>query len=375
MLLSNKVTASQDGLEVVGPMMGESMPVTDGADHRRMRGAVARTFTPKGLSAARAGQIMATKIQQRVASWEGAPKLKIVTLARDLTLDIIFAIVGVPEDSSAEWRRRYDDFLLGFINLPVRVAGSPQWRSRRARRWLDRRLEAIVGNAKAKKTSDLVSGMVHGRDSEGQGLSQQELIDNLRVLLFAGHETTATAIAWMTYHLAADPSLWRRLCREIGPASELPLSNADLAPFPFAMGLFREALRLHPPIGMVGRKVIKEVEIHGRRISPGTSVGICIADLSRDPKRYENPDQIRPERWSSTKVRAGSLETVQFGGGPHFCLGYHLALLEGVQFLVAFASSLQRRGVQLVRRPLPSGIQYPIARASGRARLSFEPVP
>ena len=374
-LLGNKVTASQDGHEVIGPMMGESMLVADGAAHRRMRGAVVRTFSPKGLSAAGAGEIMAAIIRQRVASWDGVRTLKIVTEARDLALDIIFAIVGVPADSSAEWRRRYDDFILGFINFPVRVVGSPQWRSRRARRWLDQRLERIVDNARADGSAGLVGGMVHGRDSEGLGLSKQELIDNLRVLLLAGHETTATVLAWMTSHLAADASLWERLIGEIGPDTELPICNADLERFPFAMGLFREALRLHPPIGMIGRKVITDLEIHGRRISPGTSVAICVADLSRDPQRYERPDMMRPERWMSGKVRPGSLETVQFGGGPHFCLGYHLALLEGVQFMVAFASSLQRRGVRLVCKPLPSSMQYPIARASGRARLDFERVP
>ncbi len=373
-LLANKVTRSRDGIEVLAPMMGESMILADGPAHRRMRGAVARTFSPKGLGGANAGRTMATIIEDRVARWEGTKRLKIVPEARELALDVIFAIVGVPVDENAEWRRRYDSFLLGFLNLPTGIAGSPRWRSQRARRWIDARMENIIERAAAASSADLVGGMVQGRDDEGRGLTHQELVDNLRLLLFAGHETTATVIAWMGYHLAADPDLWERLLAEVGPETPLPTTSADLDRFPFALGLFREALRLHSPVGLIGRKVAGELELQGKRIPEGTSVMVCVADLSRDPERYEDPDQVRPERWMKDRVRAGSLETVQFGAGPHFCLGYHLACLEGVQFMVAFASSLQRRRLRLARRSLPSSIEYPLARPSARAVLELERV-
>ena len=367
-LLRNTATASRDGAAVIEPVVGGTMIMIDGPPHRRMRGAAARTFSPRGLRAAEAGPIMAEVITRRVGAWEGARELAIVAEARDLALDIIFRIVEVDEGATGTWRRRFDELLLGFINLPLNFVGTPRWRSERARRWLDDAIEALVERA-GERGEGLVAALARGRDEDGRGLTQRELIANLRLLLFAGHETTATAISWVVFHLAHDEGLWTRLCAEVGPDAELPVNKDDMARYPFALGLFREVLRLHPPIGLIGRVVTEELSVLGHALPVGSSVSVCVRGFGRDPARFAEPERVLPERWADRPARPGSIDTLPFGAGPHFCLGYHLACWEGVQFTVGLASALQRWGKRLAPRPLPRAYEYPIARPSKRERV------
>ena len=210
-------------------------------------------------------------------------------------------------------------------------------------------------------------------DEGGKGLPPRELIDNVRVLLFAGHETTATAIAWMVFHLAEDPELWRRLCEEVGPDTPTPVDAAGMKSFPFSLGLFREVLRLHPPVGLIARLVTEPLTVHGHALPVGTSVSLCVGEFGADPARYEDPERARPERWAGKAVRPGSVDTLAFGAGPHFCLGYHLACWEAVQFIVCFAAALQRWGKRVDARALPRTVEFPIARPGRRHRVRLVP--
>ena len=149
----------------------------------------------------------------------------------------------------------------------------------------------------------------------------------------------------------------------------VPSSPKDLRDFPYAEGVFREALRLHPPVASDARLAIEDLEIEGFTVPKGTLVSIPIGLLSRDPELYPDPDAFRPERWIGRAAGISPTEMVQFGGGPHFCLGYHLAWMEIVQFAVALARHLPARGPRLegafpAARFLP--LQHPSARFEAR---------
>lgn len=235
-------------------------------------------------------------------------------------------------------------------------------------------LEIIAAARDADPESSMIAGMVRGRDEHGRGLSEDELLDNLRVLVFAGHETTASTMAWALLHLGLDRARWRKLVDEAVSADHPPVTPEELARFPYAEGVFREALRLHPPLAFDSRFVEQRFSFMGSTLERGVEVGLSLHNLSRAADRYSNPDAFLPERWLGRERRPSALETAQFGGGPHFCLGYHVAWLEAVLFLVSVARTLGGRNAApvTVGGALPRPTYMPIQRPPRSARVVFE---
>lgn len=373
-VLRNRETSSRHLTSVGGELLGRSLLVLDGAPHRRTRGAMAAPFTPRGLNAASAGALMRGVIEPRVEAWAQRTEVALTEETREFAVDVIFRMMGIPSSELSEWRRQFEELMLLGLPLDWDLPGFPRRRGKRAKRWIDARLERFIEQARGRSPdADLVAAMVHGRDDEGRGLDHEELLDNLRILVFAGHETTASIMAWMTLELAKHPDCWHRAVDEALAADGPPTTAEELARFPFMESVFRETLRLHPPAPLDSRVTETELELFGTKIPPGVVVGCSLYALSRDPDRYPEPDRFDPDRWATLGRKPGALETAQFGGGPHFCLGYHMAWLEAVQFGVTLARTLGERdlGPILIDGKLPTPVWFPASRppAGTRVRL------
>ena len=114
-----------------------------------------------------------------------------------------------------------------------------------------------------EKRDLLKKRVVAARDEQGLALTDRELVDNLRVLLFAGHETTASILAWLTIQLAQRPDLWDPLCAESCSAAAVPSSIAEAKALPFGEAMFREVLRRYAPVWFTRRRVSEEVIYRG----------------------------------------------------------------------------------------------------------------
>ena len=372
---SSAILGKMAGETVAGSPLGRSLLVLDGAAHRRARAVLNAPFTPRGMSAIGMGQVIAEVVAARVSGWRDVTRLSIANETREIAIDVIFRTLGIPIEDLCMWRVKFEEMLSLAVPLVGNVPGSAGWRARRARLFVDDRLRDIVRESRSRpREESFVTDLVHGRDDEGQGLDEEELIDNLRVLVIAGHETTASVMAWAALHLAAQPALWDRLVDEAQRADRPPINPDELSQFPLAEGIFREALRMHPPATIDTREVISPVELLGQMLAPGTLVSLAIFGLARNPLRYPRPDVFDPDRWLSASKRPGPLETAPFGGGPHFCLGYHMAWLEAVHFIVAFARALSGRGLRpsLEGEDLPTPVWFPVLRPprSSAIRLS-----
>jgi cytochrome P450 len=165
--------------------------------------------------------------------------------------------------------------------------------------------------------------------------------------------------------------VWRRLRDEALAAPGLPRSPKELRQFPYAEAVFRETLRLHPPVFQDARHASVDFEVAGSTIKAGTILNIPVLTLSRDPDLYPDPDAFRPERWLDRKEPPTPMEMVQFGAGPHFCLGYHLAWMEIVDFAVALGRELPARGPRL-RGAFPASRYLPILHPSANMRARFD---
>lgn len=339
--LKNRGTTNEHYQKIAHRLLGDSLLVKDGKPHSRVRSAMNAPFLPKGLSASEVGPMMAETIGEHVQTWVGLGKFPVLARTRELTLHILFRMIGVDTTELDQWRHHYEEFMLGGISIPFNFPGSPAYRAERARVWLDTRLTKIIEDVRQNPApGKLVSELVHGKNEEGQTLGNQDLIENLRLLCLAGHETTASTMAWILFYLGQDPALWERVVAESLAAPGVPNSPKELRAFPLAEGVFREALRLHPPVAMVTRLTTAPYPIGDQTLPAGIQLGTPIYTLCRDPERYPDPERFYPDRWIRRPEPPGAVETIAFGGGPHFCLGYHVAWMECVQLSVALARGL-----------------------------------
>jgi cytochrome P450 len=372
-LFKHKSLSSAYLQQMMPDVFGISIIAQDDPTHRHMRSAMNPPFLPRGLSSSELGATFAEMIEKRIRTWPDRGALPLLSETRELVLSLMFRMLGVPESEIAEWRHQYEEFMLLVIHIPFDVPGSPRRRGTRARNWLRQRLLAFIADARRHPERPGLLGMlVHARDENGEPLSEDELVDNLRLLVLAGHETSASTMAWIVAKLAEHPHVWQQLCAETKRAGGLPRTPKELRNFPYAEAVFRETLRLHPPVSNDARRTLTDVEFDGRRIPAGTDVTIPIIHLSRLASQYPEPDVFRPERWLGRQEALSPIELIQFGGGPHFCLGYHVAWMEIVQFVVAVALVLERRGLapRLPGGP-PRAWYLPLLHPSASTRVAF----
>ncbi len=374
-VMKNKKTRSDMMTEGVPHITLDTVLVNDGDTHKRMRGAMSSSFTPKGLSAAEVGELILRLFEPRVKAWDLTAPLSVHEQTSEFALDVIFHILGVENDELPQWRVKFAEYLSPGIVLPLDLPGTPLRGSRMAGEWMDERFERMIARVKKEgDTESLLGSLVHGADEKGRRLEPHELLANLRILALAGHETTASVMAWMMFHLgdASRPDLWDKLKAEVAACDGPPVTPKSIRDFPFAEGLFREALRTYPPLALLPpRRVAEPLEVHGVEIPENTRVTASLIGMTHDPELYPDPYRFDPMRWVNRDKRPGPAESVQFGGGPHFCLGYHLALLEGIQFIVLVAQRLIDAGLKIHTAEIPTPKYMPLTRPPGGGVVTF----
>lgn len=347
-LFRNK-SFSSGHLETISPLVaGQSLLAQEGALHRHMRTAMNGPFLPRGLSASTIGPMMARVLSDLAARWAAQDRVRVVPEIQDAALEIIFRMLGVDPSDLPAWRTKYRRLLLANVGIKADFPGSPA----RAKAWIDARFRDLVAAARTSpQPGTLLSELVNGRDEEGQSLTDQELVDNLRLLVLGGHETISATMAWIVLNLAHDAALWDALSAEAS-RGEVPATPQEAKNFPFAEGLFRETVRMYPPFSLITRRCEEAYSLHEKTIPAGAIVAVDLWGIAHDPGLFPEPDDYRPSRWTEAKSPPTPIEISQFGAGPHFCLGYHLAWLEAMQFAVALARALTAAG----KRPmLPKG--------------------
>jgi cytochrome P450 family 135 len=219
--------------------------------------------------------------------------------------------------------------------------------------------------------NDVLSMLLTARHEDGSPMSDEELRDELMTLLVAGHETTASSLAWAVERLVRHPKALARL-RE-----EARARGSD-----FADAVCKETLRLRPILSLVVRRLKAPMEIGGRLLPAGVTVAPCIYLVHRRADVYPDPLVFRPERFLESS--AGTYTWFPFGGGVRRCLGASFALMEMrivLQELVArldlrpadprperfvrrAITNAPRRGGEVVAERREAGLQAPVAAAA-----------
>ncbi len=336
--------------DAVSSLIGGSLLTMDGEPHRRVRSTMGPAFSPKMVRSSDVITVVDEVARKHVERWLAAGRVEVLAATQELALEIIVRLIGIASDDLPRWRTMYQRYLKGA--LPTMIDTPLHWWARRARDFIDRGLADIVAQLRASGRSDTLAGSIaNARDEQGELLPVAQIVPNLRVLVLAGHETTASSLAWTILFQARDADSQARAKTEVEAAAhegvELGALALDGERFTWAEKQFREALRLYPPVATIVRRLAEPLEFQGVEIPAGTQVAVPILYFMREGSSWTEPRSYQPERFE-TRPRPTTIDTLMFGGGPHFCLGYHIAIAEGTLALLTLARMLADAGMTMV---------------------------
>ncbi|MCW5893070.1 MAG: cytochrome P450 [bacterium] len=342
------------------PLLGRhSLLLLDGREHLNERRIVQPPFQGERMQSY--GDSMRDIARRDVDAWPVGQPFALHPHMQRITLDVILRTVfGMDEGPKMDSLRGGLRDLLGVSSNPQiliaiangRVDG-PAARPLRVRARVDEELFAEIARRRtmpAEGRHDVLSVLLAARDEQGEPLSDQALRDELVTMLVAGHETTATSLAWAVHHVLAHPEVRARLEAELAPAH----TPAEIVRLEYLDAVCKETLRLTPIVPIVGRRLTRPLRIGGVDLPAGVVAAPCIILAHRRPERWPEPERFRPERFLEAKPTA--FEFLPFGGGVRRCLGAAFALYE---MKIVLAEVLTR----VALRPAP-GYQVRVVRRS-----------
>ena len=290
------------------------MVFRDPPDHTRLRRLAAKVFNVRSIQALKPGIESTTQwLLERIGERESFDF--VADFASPLPALVIMDMLGVPRADLSRLKELSDEMAL-FIGS-ARDARAKYDRADQATREMMEFFRALVVARRAEPQKDLLSALVHLED-DGERLSEDELVAMCVLLLFAGHETTA-------HHIANGLQALLRFPQEL----ERLRNDPSLAP-----AAVEELLRYDGPIGAQVRIVQTERELHGKSLKTGDRVFLMMNAANRDPRAFPEPDRL-------DLLRHG-VPHLTFGFGPHICLGFPLARLEGQVALPAVLARWKR---------------------------------
>ncbi|MBK1782917.1 cytochrome P450 [Prauserella cavernicola] len=339
-----------EGNVILKPAMGEhSVLLTDEDVHLRARKLLMPAFNGAALRGYRG--LVSELTEREVRRWPAGTPFSSHGRMQVLTLEIILRVVfGVSEGERLDELRtllgRIVDVgpvdLLGWHNPKLQRYG-PWKRYAHAQRRVDALLYAEIAERRLAddlgERHDVLSRLLAVGEGTGDGLTDAELRDQLVTLLLAGHETTATALAWAFHELTRDPA-------QLAAAT----TAADDGDEKYLEAVAKESMRLHPVISEVARKLTRDIEVGGYRIPKGHTVMPSITLVQGDPAHHDDPSAFRPERFLGDGPPTGTW--FPFGGGVRRCLGAGFSLLEATIVLEAVLSRFHLTPARL--RPEPA---------------------
>ncbi len=198
---------------------------------------------------------------------------------------------------------------------------------------LDERVQSMIDERRRSgfQRKDLLTRLLTAEDPEAGGrMSDKQVRDEAVTIFVAGHETTATALAWSFYLLARHPDALARAQAEADAFGGEPITDWQPERLAFLSRVFRETMRLYPPIMMFPRRTLEQVEIAGTTLPPKTLTFVSAYAQHRRVDVYPDPERFDPERWlperEALRPRGSYLP---FSAGPRFCIGVHFAMMEG----------------------------------------------
>jgi cytochrome P450 len=368
-----ELAPSAAGSSPIASIMGPNSVITlTGPEHMRQRKLLLPPF--HGERMREYADVIVQATRRSMADWPLGEPMKLSERTRAITLEVILrAVFGVEAERMGALREAIGGLLgpsqtIALVLYALRRPSSepPSGRIGRALEHLDTVIYEEIARRRSQsdlgERNDILSLLLLARDEDGEAMTDQELRDELVTLLLAGHETTATSVAWAIERLVRHPDKLARLVAEIDAASEAQTpgrptedtsSGGQTAQSDaYMQAVISETLRVRPVVPLVVRVLRQPLRVGGHELPAGTRVVPSIYLTNRNPRVYEAPEEFRPERFLENPPETFSW--IPFGGGIRRCIGASFATLEMKLILATvlgeLAPSLSARDARWVRR-------------------------
>ncbi len=364
------------------PLLGESIFTTNGAQWRRQRAMMEPAFALARLQVAfppmqAAVDAMLGRLQKLPANGEHDLEVEMTHVTADIIFRTIFSSPMEGEDA----RRIFHAFarfqaLAPRLMLPslfgMRWLVWPWdiWRSHRAAGEIRRLLENLIRprylafrQELPGQPRDILQSFMEARDADtGRAFSFDELVDQVAMLFLAGHETSASALTWACHLVAHRKDIQERMHDEAARLGDpVSLQASDLKSLELTRNVFRETLRLFPPVGFIARQASAGCPLGGKQVDAGDTVVVAPWLIQRHRKYWQTPDGFDPDRFDRPETRNSIRQAyLPFGMGPRVCLGAAFALQEATLILARLIRDYELD-------PVPDHVPLPVGRLTIRS--------
>ena len=342
-------------------ILGDGLLTSEGRNWLRRRRLAQPAFHRTRLQ--KFGQQMTEATKQMLDRWTGRDSVDVAQEMMRLTYRIVGATLLSAETNKDEELTIGEEVgeVMGYVaDRAIRILDWPEsiptpttLRFRRAVRHFDELVyEALKERRKATDPpDDLLTMLMKASDPEtGEGLTDLELRDEVVTIMGAGHETTANALSWTFFLLATHPEVESRFQDELARTLEGRTPTvSDLEGLKYTGQVFKEAMRLYPPVWLIARSVKKEDMIDGRTIPKGSSVLLSPYVTHRHPRIWHKPERFDPDRFQTNDRFEGAY--FPFGGGARRCIGEGFAMMEAKLILAMIGQRYRLR--LLGPKPVP----------------------
>lgn len=350
--------------EAVKPFFGNGLGLSEGEFWKRQRQISQPAFHRQRII--RMAEMMSEKAHEMIDEWELKADRNEPIRALDEFMKLGLAVVTQAMFSTEvnDKFRSFADSLTYVLKGAERKVWSifpipmfvPTARNRAFKKALDDMNDVVFGvihdrraykEAGGEPHGDLLDMLMDARDDDGNGMTDEQLGDEVRTIFIAGVETLACSMAFTLYELWRHPEAHARLREEADTVLEdRRVTFEDLPSLPYAKMVFDEGMRLYPPVWTVSREPQQDDVLGGHKIPAGTTIQISPYIVHRDARWWEKPFDFYPEHHEPEQSKARpKYAYMPFGGGPRVCLGKNFALMEAQ---IALASIAQRVDLEMV---------------------------
>ncbi|MBR8840176.1 MAG: cytochrome P450 [Stigonema ocellatum SAG 48.90 = DSM 106950] len=340
---------------ILRPLLGDySVIMVEGDRHKQRRQFLMPPFHGERMQAY--GQMICHLTEKVFSQLPQNLPFSARTAMQDISLQLILqAVFGLKEGERYQKLKHLLVLMADLFRSPLSSsflffpflqkdlgAWSPWGGFVRQRQQINELLYAEIAERRQKPDPDridILSLLMSSRDEEGKPMTDQELRDELMTLLFAGHETTATAMAWGLYWIHHLPQVREKLLQELDTLGSSP-DPMSIVRLPYLTAVCNETLRIYPVAMLTFPRVVQEpVELLGYQLEPGTTVTGCIYLTHQREDLYPQAKQFKPERFLERQF--SPYEFMPFGGGVRRCVGDALAQVEMKLALATILSHYQ----------------------------------
>ena len=367
--------------EGLRPLLGNSVFLTNGADWQRQRRIIDPAFEGGRLrdtfpAMLAAGEAAVQRMADRLGSVEVEEEMS--HAAADVIFRTLFSI-PIEHQIASQVFEQFRDYqrtqpilnLAAFLPIPNWM---PRFHRKRTKQTA-RSIRALIHKLTQERMwdieadrapDDLATKIMTAEDPQtGRGFDTEEMVDQVAIFFLAGHETSASALAWALYLLATHPDIQSRVADEVSALDQITF--ADLSKLRLTRDVFRETLRLYPPVPMMVRQSTCPERFRDRDIKTGSQIVLSPWHLHRHERIWDRPDDFDPDRYATEEGKHCLREAyIPFSSGARVCTGAGFAMVEGPLLL---AMLLRKFKFEPIQNDTPIPVAHLTVRAKNGIRL------